>query len=153
MGAKKDIKRIRELIFGEYAEEFDNKFNAIHNVLTQMDNNNKIYEKEMHKQLKNIEKNLHQIVEKQTLFSNVLQRQSHKMDIYVEDLSQNIKKNLHDTTDDMKILKNELKMHIATKLSKMNQAKISHTQLSDMFLALSTELNDKDKQEKNARLQ
>ncbi|CAA6828413.1 MAG: Unknown protein [uncultured Sulfurovum sp.] len=151
MSGKKDINRIRELIFGKDIERFDEAFSTINGELEHMKSEQNMFEKRMLKQFTQMETVMNDLKETQSDIAKGLRYQGHKMDLYVEEMDMSLKKSLEQSSNELKQLKNELKMHIEAKLTQMNRVKISHNELSEIFSSLSTELKVTDNTDTYAR--
>lgn len=151
MRGKKDINRIKELIFGKDIERFDETFNIINSELEDIKSEQSMFEKRMLKQFSEMETMMNELKETQSDIAQGLRYQGHKMDLYVEEMDTSLKKSLAQSSNELKQLKNELKMHIETKLTQMNRVKISHHELSEIFSSLSKELKVTDSADTYAR--
>ncbi|MEA1880678.1 MAG: hypothetical protein U9N11_08550 [Campylobacterota bacterium] len=151
MSGKKDINRIRELIFGKDIERFDETFTAINSELDKIKSEQGIFEERMLKQFSKLEEVMADMQETQSDIAQGLRYQGHKMDLYVEEIDMSLKKSLEQSSSELNQLKNELKMHIETKMTQMNRVTISHNQLSEIFSALSNELKVTDNTDIYAR--
>jgi len=151
MGAKKDMNRVKELIFGNDITRFEEKFDALENQLDDIKHKQKLFKQDVKEYFKNINTILESLKGEQTHLARGLQQQGHKMDIYMEDMASDLQDLTQKNTEQLKTLKTELKMHIEAKLNSLDKVKISHTELSDMFASLSNELKDVDDKQRHTR--
>jgi len=147
MGAKKDIHRIKELIVGKEIANFEEKFERLEKELEAIKENQNIFQKNAKKYYKYIEKNIESIKEKEVKFAKHLEQQNYKMQMQNEEIHSEISLASKKTKETLKTLKAELKMHIESKFNGLDRDKISNAQLSEMFAALSHELQDTDEQQ------
>jgi len=151
MGAKKDMNRVKELIFGNDIARFEEKFDTLQDQLNELQQNQEVFKQNVKEHFKSFNKEIDGLKEKQTHFAKGLQQQGHKMDIYMEDMASELQNAAQKSEEQLKALKSELKMHIEVKLNGLDKVKISHTQLSEMFATLSNELKDVDDKQRHTR--
>ncbi len=151
MGAKKDMNRVKELIFGSDIARFEEKFDILQEQLNEIKDNQKVFKKNVKEYLKSFNKELAGLKDEQIHLARGLQQQGHKMDIYMEDMTADLQDATKKSAEQLKTLKAELKMHIEAKLNSLDKAKISHTELSDMFASLSNDLKDIDDKQRHSR--
>lgn len=147
MSAKKDINRIRELILGTVIEDFEEKFGILSTKLDNLKEEQKTFQKKVLKKQNALLDDIELYMQKQKDFSKSLQHQGQAIELYREDVELKLQKTVEKSHDELKTLKTELKMHIESKLNSIHKVKVSHKDLSEMFLALSEELSDVDKDE------
>jgi len=151
MGAKKDMNRVKELIFGNDIARFEEKFDILQKQLNEIQDNQKVFKQNVKEYLRGFNKELAGLKDEQIHLARGLQQQGHKMDIYMEDMAADLQDVTKKSTEQLKTLKTELKMHIEAKLNSLDKVKISHTELSDMFASLSNELKDVDDKQRHTR--
>ena len=147
MSAKKDINRIRELILGTVIEDIEEKFEILSTKLDNLKEEQKTFQKKVLKKQNALLDDIELHMQKQKDFSKSLQHQGQAIELYREDVELKLQKTVEKSHDELKTLKTELKMHIESKLNSIHKVKVSHKDLSEMFLALSEELSDVDKDE------
>jgi hypothetical protein len=151
MGAKKDINRVRELIFGKDIERFEKKFKALEEVLDSIEIQQKIFEKDIRKQLNHMTDTLETLSDKQSQYTKDIQHQNTKTSLAFKEIDKQIQAESQRSLEQLKTLKTELKMYMKAKLNNMDNAKISHMQLSEMFATLANELKDVDDTQRHAQ--
>ena len=151
MGAKKDMNRVKELIFGNDIARFEEKFDILQEQLNEIQDTQKVFKQNVKEYFKGFNKELAGLKDEQIHLARGLQQQGHKMDIYMEDMAADLQDVTKKSTEQLKTLKTELKMHIEAKLNSLDKVKISHAELSDMFSSLSNELKDVDDKQRHTR--
>ena len=151
MSAKKDMNRVKELLFGNDISQFEEKFDILQEQLNKLQNNQVILQKSVKKKFKSFNKKLNGIKDHQIHFTKDLKKQGRVLDNYMDDMTEELQHAAQQTEDQLKSLKIELKMYIEAKLNGLNKAKISHSQLSEMFASLSDELKDADDKQRHTK--
>ena len=138
MGGKKDINRVKELLFGKDIERFEKRFDAL-------EAQQNSFEKNVSNELDKLSKMLEQFIQSQTQeIDKQKKRVIEELDTYIEIES---KRN----AEHLKTLKTELKMYIKSKINNLDRKKISHTELSALFSSVSDELKRVDNIEKQVK--
>jgi len=140
MGGRKDINRIKELIFGTEIQHFEEKFETLDNKLSTLSEKQIKFQKSVIKNFEKLETSINTLMLKDSSLAKELEHQTQKMNIHIEDTDMKIKMASKESKEQLKILKTELKMLIESKISGLDKAKISNVELSDMFASLSNEL-------------
>ena len=141
MGGKKDINRVRELIFGKDIERFEKRFDAI-------EAQQSSFEKDVSNQLKQFSKMFENFIEEH---SNELRYQNNKTAIAIKEIDAHIEAEAKRSSEHLKTLKTELKMYIKAKINNLDTKKISHSELSELFSSVSNELKNVDNIQKQVR--
>ena len=141
MGGKKDINRVRELIFGKDIERFEKRFDAL-------EAQQSSFEKDVSKQLKQLSKMFEHFIEEH---SKELHYQNNKTAIALKELDAHIDAEAKRSSEHLKTLKTELKMYIKAKINNLDTKKISHSELSELFASVSDGLKSVDSIQKKVR--
>jgi len=145
MGKEKDIDRIRELIIGKDVKRFEEKFDVIERELNKIAEKQNILFKKIKKQRKKHRVLIENIDDKNIVLTKKLHQHGRKIDIYIEDLNTEIQSVTQKSSEELKMFRTELMMHIKSKFNSLDKMNISKKQLAKMFETLSMELKNEDK--------
>ena len=149
----KDIKMIKELIFGDDIQKFEKRFNKINTRLEDIEKRNEEQFKLLHHTLDKIDehqKKLKKMVESRSneLHAGMLHQQN-RLKTHIEETKNHIEKVKKSTSGDLNILKSEMMMMLESKLNSMDKVKISHEQMADIFSSLAQEFTPAPKEKKH----
>jgi F0F1-type ATP synthase membrane subunit b/b' len=153
VGKGKDIKLVKELIFGDDIQKFEKRFNKINNKLESIENIHKEQFKVLNHTLREIDetqKKLRQMIDSRTseLHVSIIHHQN-RLKTHIEETDTQIEKMKKSTSENLNILKSEMMMLIESKLNSMDKIKISHEQMADIFSSLAKELTPTQKEKKH----
>jgi len=151
MGGKKDINRIRELIFGKDIQLFESKFDALDDKISILFEKQVKFQKKVEKRFKNLDVTINNLLLEESSLAKELEYQRQKMSLYMEDIDTQMKMSVKQNKEYLKMLKAELKMYIEAKVNDLDKSKISNADLSDIFALLSNELKDVGTAKQNAK--
>ena len=144
MGAQKDIDRIRELIIGDEVKRFEKKFDTLERELNKIAQKQNILFKKIKRQRKRHQVLIDNIDDKNIALIKKLHHHGRKMDVHIEDINTKLQSVTQKSSDEFKMFRTELMMHIKSKFNSMDKMNISKKQLAKMFEALSLELKNED---------
>ena len=151
MGGKKDINRIKELIFGKDIQLFESKFDALDEKISILFEKQVKFQKKVEKRFKNLDVTINNLLLEESSLAKELEYQRQKMSLYMEDIDTQMKMSVKQNKEYLKMLKAELKMYIEAKVNDLDKSKISNADLSDIFALLSNELKDVGTAKQNAK--
>ncbi len=153
MGKGKDIKLVKELIFGDDIQKIEKRFDKITAQLESMEHRHQEEFKAVKQTLYKIDENqkkLKKIIDNKTseLHIGIVHHQN-RLKTYIEETDAQIEQMKKSASENINILKSEMVMLIESKLHSVDRTKISHEQMADIFSSLAKELAPAPKEKKH----